>query len=146
MSSAPIRILTAAVMQYNAQHRSTCKPTADGKRFWLYFLLEYCILLASNRFILLQVKHPQWRVVSLSALCHLQVEDTLPTFLASNKEWGCCHDRWETEQNPDVPGQQFHVLWGLLRLFSSITVRCWNNYCTIKYASANTTIRKTYRV
>jgi len=102
-------------MQYNAQHRSTCKPTVDGKQFWVYFLPEYCILLASNRFLLLQVKHPQWRGVSLSALCHLQVDDTLSTFLASNKEWGCRRDRWETKQSPDIPGQRFHMLWRLLR-------------------------------
>ena len=37
MSSAPIRILTAAVMQYNAQHRSTCKPTVDSKQLTLFF-------------------------------------------------------------------------------------------------------------
>jgi len=124
MSSAPIRILTAAVMQYNAQHRSTCKPTIDDKQFWLYFLLEYCILLASNRFILLQVKHPQWRVASLSALCHLQIDDTVLMFLASNKELGYRHDRWETEQNPDVPGQQSHVLWRLL----------WHSFQTLQCA------------
>ena len=117
-------------MQYNAQHGTTCKPIVDGKQFWLYFLLEYCILLVSNRFILLQVKHPQWRVASLSALCHLQVEDTLSTFVASNKEWGCCHDSWETEQSPDVPGQQFHMLWGLLRhSFRAL-------YCTVETITA----------
>jgi len=146
MSLAPIRILTAAVMQYNAQHRSTCKPTVDSKQFWLYFLLEYCILLAS------QIHPVAGEAPSLESsftLCTLSLTGRWYSAYLSSKQQGMGMLPWQVGDQTESrrPRTAVPCVVGTIKtLISSITVRRWNNYCTIKHASANTTIRKTQRV